>query len=196
MISRDSVITITGVRVNVRACCQIKVMAVENDGAAGDSDFLKKACEQFLGKTKHEIEQVLLHTLGGHLRAIIGTLTVEQLFQEREEFSNNVREVAMPDLALMGMQIMSFAIQDLSDANGYLDVIGQKQAATVKARAQIETAEAHRDACVEEEHCSKVSMDTKFRVDTRISDFKRDFQTKKVFFKSKCKASSIEFCSG
>ena len=156
-------------------------MTAENEGQSpGESDFLKKACEQFLGKTKKEIENVLLHTLGGHLRSIIGTMTVEQLFQEREEFSINVREVAMPDLALMGMQIMSFGIQDLSDANGYLDVIGQEQAAKVKAKAQIESAEADRDAFVKEEHCAKISMDTKFKVDRCISDFQKDFKTKEV----------------
>ena len=80
----------------------------------------------------------------------------------------------------MGIKILSFTIKDLHDSEGYLDAIGQEQTANVKAIAAIQKAEADRDAYIKEQECQKLAMDTKYKTDTTVADFKKDFETKLV----------------
>ena len=164
---------LVAVPVTVTGVAQVKVMAE-------DANYLAIACEQFLGKSNKEISELLLETFEGHLRAIVGTMDVEDLFRDREEFARNVREVAATDVSKMGIKILSFTIKDLHDEGGYLDAIGQEQTANVKAKAIIQKAEADRDAYTKEQECQKLSMDTKYQTDTQIADFKRDYQTNLV----------------
>ena len=162
-----------GVPVTVTGVAQVKIMTESEE-------YLSTACEQFLGKSEDEIKELLLETFEGHLRAIVGTMEVEELFQDRESFAHNVREVAATDVSKMGIKILSFTIKDLKDAEGYLDAIGQEQTANIKSKAQIERAEADRDAYVREQECEKTAMDTKYSVDTQVADYEKDFKTKKV----------------
>merc|ERR1712130_707345 len=113
-----------GVPVTVTGVAQVKIMTE-------DENYLAIACEQSLGKSDDEIRELLLETFEGHLRAIVGTMEVEELFKDREEFARNVREVAATDVSKMGIKILSFTIKDLHDAEGYLDAIGQEQTACV-----------------------------------------------------------------
>merc|ERR1712123_441681 len=166
-----------GVPVTVTGVAQVKIMT-END------DYLSTACEQFLGKSEHEIQDLLLETFEGHLRAIVGTMEVEELFQDRETFAHNVREVAATDGSKMGIKILSFTIEDLKDAEGYLDAIGQEQTANIKSKATIEKAEADRDAFIQEQECSKNAMDKKYQVDTSIADFEKEFKTKEAEYRT------------
>merc|ERR1712123_19722 len=161
-----------GVPVTVTGVAQVKIMT-END------DYLSTACEQFLGKSEQEIQDLLLETFEGHLRAIVGTMEVEELFQDRETFAHNVREVAATDVSKMGIKILSFTIKDLKDAEGYLDAIGQEQTANIKSKATIEKAEADRDAFIQEQECSKNAMDKKYHVDTSIADLAYELQASK-----------------
>lgn len=162
-----------GVRVNVTAVAQVKVMT-------DSEEYVRTACEQFLGRSEWDMKKLILGTLEGHLRAIIGTMTVEQLFQDRESFALNVREVASTDISKMGIKIMSFTVKELSDSDGYLDALGQEQIAIIKSRADIENAEAESEAFVKEKACEKISMDTRYTVDKEIADYKRNFSTQQV----------------
>lgn len=76
-----------------------------------EKELLAVACEQFLGKNVQDIKNVVLQTLEGHLRSILGTLTVEQIYQDRDQFAKLVREVAAPDVGRMGIEILSFTIK-------------------------------------------------------------------------------------
>ena len=84
------------------------------------------------------------------------------------------------NLSKMGIKILSFTIKDLHDSEGYLDAIGQEQTANVKAIAAIQKAEADRDAYIKEQECQKLAMDTKYKTDTTVADFKKDYETKLV----------------
>ena len=152
-----------GVRVNVTAVAQVKVMT-------DSEEYIRTACEQFLGRSEFEMKKLILGTLEGHLRAIIGTMTVEELFQDRESFACNVREVASTDISKMGIKIMSFTVKELSDNDGYLDALGQRQTAIIKSRADIENAEAESEAFVQEKSCQQISMDTRYKVEKEIAD--------------------------
>jgi len=86
--------------------------------------------------------------------------------------------VAATDVSKMGIKIMSFTIQNLTDADGYLKALGQEQTAKIKSKASIESTEADRDAFVKEKACEKLSMDTKYNTDKEIADYERNFKTK------------------
>ena len=76
---------------------------------------LHAACQQFLGKTESEIRNVALETLEGHQRAIMGTMTVEEIYQDRKKFSKSVFEVASSDLVHMGISVISYTLKDIRD---------------------------------------------------------------------------------
>ena len=133
-------------------------------------EYVRTACEQFLSRSEWDMNKLILSTLEGHLRAIIGTMTVEKLFQYRESFALNIREVASTDISKTGIKIMSFTVKELSDNDGYLDALGQRQTAIIKSRADIENAEAESEAFVQENACQQISMDTRYKVEKEIAD--------------------------
>merc|ERR1739838_832379 len=138
--------------------------------------------EQFLGKTAHQIEEVILQTLEGHLRAILGTLTVEEIYQDRDRFAQLVREVASPDVGKMGIEILSFTIKDVYDRVEYLASLGKAQTAAVKRDADIGVAEANRDAGIRQAECQKAAMDVKFSTDSKIENNNRGFKLEQATF--------------
>lgn len=101
------------------------------------NDPLDRALQQFLGKSTDEIRNTIKATLEGHLRAILGTMTVEEIYREREEFALKVRHTAAPDLKKMGLQILSFTIKDVTDKVEYLDSLGKTRIQEVKSQAAI-----------------------------------------------------------
>lgn len=89
------------------------------------------AAEQFLGKTRQDMENEAREVLEGHLRSILGSMTVEEIYKNRDKFSQEVQRVASQDLAKMGLVIVSFTIKDVRDKNGYLDALGKPRIAQV-----------------------------------------------------------------
>uniref|UniRef100_A0A4W3JIG3 Flotillin n=1 Tax=Callorhinchus milii TaxID=7868 RepID=A0A4W3JIG3_CALMI len=170
----EDVETAEGVALTVTGVAQVKVMT--------DKELLAVACEQFLGKSVMETKSVVLQTLEGHLRAILGTLTVEAIYQDRDQFAQLVREVASPDVGRMGIEILSFTIKDVYDKVEYLSSLGKSQTAVVQRDAEIGVAEAERDAGIRESECKKEAMDIKYRADTMMADSKRAFEMQKASF--------------
>jgi len=161
--------TLKGVPMNVRAVAQVRIKH--------EIEHLKKACEQFLGKKPHEIEEIIINTFAGHLRGICGGLEVEDLYRNRERFAQSVIEEAAPDAEKMGLEILSFTIKDLTDENGFLEAIGVEQSAKIKALAAIAEANANRDACIKEESAMKESTDICFKNETDIDNYRKEFLT-------------------
>lgn len=146
------VYTMQGVTVEVDGVAQLKVDS--NDEAT-----VATAAEQFLGRGRNDIMNVAKQTVEGHLRAILGTMEVEEIYKDREKFAQNVQHVAATDLKNMGLKIVSFTLRDIKDANGYLDALGKPRLAEVKrdasvretrmlAEAQIAQSEANRNAAI------------------------------------------------
>ena len=140
-VATPKVYTSKGVALTVDGVAQVKVR--------GDDVSIATAAEQFLSKSTDEIKNVALQTLEGHQRAILGTLSVTQIYKDRDAFAQKVLEVAADDLAKMGLQIVSFTIRDISDDQGHLDALGQARTAEVKRDAKIGQANADRDASIE-----------------------------------------------
>ncbi|XP_067940026.1 flotillin-2a-like [Watersipora subatra] len=180
----ESVETTEGVPLNVTGVAQCKVMT--------EPELLKIACEQFLGKTTDQIKSTLLNTLEGHLRCILGSLTVEQVYRDRDEFAKLIRDVASPDLGRMGIEILSFTVKDVADNVQYLSSLGRAQTAVVIRNANIAIAEAERDATIRESECKKQTENEKYKADSHVADAKREFQTKSAAFDMEVNAAKAE----
>ncbi|XP_056264533.1 flotillin-2a isoform X2 [Pseudoliparis swirei] len=180
----ENIETSEGVPLDVTGVAQVKVMT--------EIELLGYACEQFLGKSVVEIKSVILQTLEGHLRSILGTLTVEQIYQDRDRFATLVREVASPDVGRMGIEILSFTIKDLYDKVDYLNSLGKAQTAAVQRDADIGVAEAERDAGIREAECKREMMDVKFLADTKMADSKRELEMQKASFNQEVNTKKAE----
>lgn len=180
----ESVETSQGVPLTVTGVAQCKIMT--------ERDFLTIAAEQFLGKEMSHIKAVILQTLEGHLRAILGTLTVEEVYRDRDQFASLVREVATPDVGRMGIEVLSFTIKDVYDQVDYLSSLGKARTAAVKRDANIGVAQAERDAGIREAECEKAAMDIKYGADTKIEDSRRLLNIQKAQFDTEVNAKKEE----
>merc|ERR1719251_31839 len=180
----ENVETAQGVPLTVTGVAQVKIMK--------NPDLLQTASEQFLGKKEHEIKSTVLQTLEGHLRAILGTLTVEEVYKDRDQFASLVREVAAPDVGRMGIEVLSFTIKDVYDNVTYLASLGKAQTAAVKRDAEIGVAQANRDAGIREAECEKTAMDIKYSTDTKIEDNSRAFKLQKANFDREVNTAKAE----
>merc|ERR1711953_326071 len=180
----ENVETAQGVPLTVTGVAQVKIMK--------NANLLEIAAEQFLGKKEDEITETILQTLEGHLRAILGTLTVEEVYKDRDQFANLVREIAKPDVGRMGIEILSFTIKDVYDNVTYLASLGKAQTAAVKRDAEIGVAQANRDAGIREAECEKAAMDVKYNTDTKIEDNSRAFKLQKANFDSEVNTAKAE----
>jgi flotillin len=168
-VQTPEVYTSKGVPVKVDGVAQIKVK--------GDDISIATASEQFLSKDTAAIMNIAMQTMEGHLRAILGTMTVEEIYQNRDAFAQKVQEVAAGDMANMGLGIVSFTIRDIRDGQGYLDALGKPRIAQVKRDAQIAQAEADRDAQIRSAAATQAGQEAKFAADSKIAEAQRDYQS-------------------
>jgi flotillin len=139
-VTTPEVYTAQGVPVIVDGVAQIKIKK--------DEASLHAAAERFLGKQPAEIAKIALETVQGHLRGILGTLTVENIYMSRDQFAQKVQEISAGDLANMGLGIDSFTIRDIRDKHGYLEALGKPRIAEVKRTAAIAEAIAAKEAAI------------------------------------------------
>ncbi len=183
-ITTPDVPTVQGVPVTVDGVAQIKI--------GSDEDSIRTAAIQLLSKTSEEIRHVAHETLAGHLRAILGTLTVEQLYRDREAFAQKVQEVSLEDMSHMGMEIVSFVIKDISDTEGYLEALGRPRIAQVKRDADIGEAEASRDATIESARARQAGESAKFESETKIAESRKNFEVQKAAYEAEINRQRAE----
>lgn len=136
------------------------------------------AAEQFLGKPKSERENEAKEVLEGHLRSILGSMTVEEIYKNRDKFSQEVQRVASQDLAKMGLVIVSFTIKDVRDKNGYLESLGKPRIAQVKRDADIATAEADKETRIKRAQADKEAQKSELERATEIAEAEKENQMK------------------
>ncbi|MGX7058602.1 flotillin family protein [Vagococcus humatus] len=141
------------------------------------------AAEQFLGKTREELENEAREVLEGHLRSILGSMTVEEIYQNRDKFSQSVQEVASVDLAKMGLIIVSFTIKEVKDKNGYLDALGKPRIAQVKRDANIAEAEAEKETRIKKAMAEKESQQAELERQTEIAEAAKEKELKLAIYK-------------
>lgn len=128
------------------------------------------AAEQFLSKPTEALRQEAQEVLEGHLRAILGMMTVEEVYRNRDKFAQEVQGSAAKDLRKMGLQIVSFTIKDIRDKNGYLEALGKPRIAAVKRDADVAEAEAVRDTRIQKSKASEEGQKAELLRDTSIAE--------------------------
>ena len=182
------VYTVHGVPVQVDGIAQIKV-------DSSDESLIATAAEQFLGRSTEDIKNVALQTVEGHLRAILGTMEVEDIYKDREQFAANVAKVSATDCKNMGLKIVSFTLRDIKDSHGYLDALGKPRLAEIKreaavkesmalSEAQIAQAEANRNANIRSAQAKKDGDIERFKAEALIAEASRDFELKRADYQA------------
>ena len=129
-----------GVAVTVEAVAQIKVKS--------DQESILTASEQFLTKTPDQREGLIRLVMEGHLRGIIGQLTVEEIVKQPEMVADRMRSTCADDMNKMGLEVISFTIKEVRDKNEYITNMGRPDIARIKRDADVATAEADRDTAI------------------------------------------------
>jgi flotillin len=174
-----------GVAVTVEAVAQIKVKS--------DPVSIKTASEQFLTKTPDEREGLIRLVMEGHLRGIIGQLTVEQIVKEPEMVADRMRSTCADDMSKMGLEVISFTIKEVRDKNEYITNMGRPDVARIKRDADVAAAEAERDTAIKRAEATRASAIAKAQADqervlaetlslAKQSEAQRDLEVKRATY--------------
>jgi flotillin len=166
------VLTAQGISISAQGQAQVKI--------GGNEASIRMAAEQFLGRGGEGIKDVAGKILEGHMRAALGSVTVEQLYQQRGDFAERVRESASEDFNRMGLLILSFSLRDFTDKQGYIEALGKPRIAQARGEAAVAEAEAERDSTVKAAAARKESDIAKFRAETEIAEANRDYELKRA----------------
>ncbi len=172
-----------GVAVTVEAVAQIKVKS--------DPESIKTASEQFLTKTDQDREALIRLVMEGHLRGIIGQLSVEQIVKEPEMVGDRMRATCADDMSKMGLEVISFTIKEVRDKNEYITNMGRPDVARIKRDADVATAEAERDTAIKRAEAMRAAAVAKAQADqervlaetlsqAKQAEAKRDLEIKKA----------------
>src|SRR5215813_13015027 len=137
---KQDLYTQQGVAVTVEAVAQIKVKS--------DRESILTAAEQFLTKPSEEREGLIRLVMEGHLRGIIGQLTVEEIVKQPEMVGERMRSTCADDMNKMGLEVISFTIKEVRDKNEYITNMGRPDIARIKRDADVASAEADRDTAI------------------------------------------------
>ena len=172
-----------GVAVTVEAVAQIKVRS--------DRASILTAAEQFLSKPPQLREGLIRLVMEGHLRGIIGQLTVEQIVKEPEMVGERMRATCAEDMSKMGLDVVSFTIKEVRDKNEYISNMGKPDIARIKRDAEMATADAERDTAIKRATATRESAVAKAQADqerviaetasaTRQAEAQRDLEIKRA----------------
>src|SRR5438552_3158169 len=146
-----------GVAVTVEAVAQIKVKS--------DTESIQTAAEQFLTKGPAEREGLIRLVMEGHLRGIIGQLTVEEIVKQPEMVGERMRSTCAEDMNKMGLEVISFTIKEVRDKNEYIANMGRPDVVRVKRDADVAAAEAERDTAIKRAEAQRASAVARAQAD-------------------------------
>ncbi|KJE90921.1 flotillin-1 [Capsaspora owczarzaki ATCC 30864] len=174
-IDSQKVYTQEGVPVSLIGTAQVKV-------ESANRDMLRLAVQHFLGMTQEQIAQVARATLEGHQRAILCTMTVEEIYRDRKKFDKAVFHHAATDFANMGLAIMSYTIKTWSDDVGYQQALGSAATAQAQCQAAIGEANAHSDGAIKSIQADLTKLQAKYTNDSSVARAARDFEVKQLHY--------------
>jgi len=154
---KQDLYTRQGVAVTVEAVAQIKVKS--------DPESILTASEQFLTKAPDEREGLIRLVMEGHLRGIIGQLTVEEIVKQPEMVGDRMRSTCADDMNKMGLEVISFTIKEVRDKNEYITNMGKPDIARIKRDADVATAEAERDTTIKRAEATREAAIAKAKAD-------------------------------
>ncbi|MDR7611593.1 MAG: SPFH domain-containing protein [Armatimonadota bacterium] len=167
------VYTAHAIPVTVDGVAQVRVRSDE----AG----IATAAQQFLSRSREDVMRTVQQTLEGHLRAAIGTMTVEEIYRGRDALARTAREAAAEDLAKMGLEIVSLTIRTITDSQGYLEALARPRIAQVKRDAVKAEAEAEREA-----------QQTRLAAEAEVEQARRDLAVRKAAYEAEVAAQRAQ----
>ena len=184
-----------GVAVTVEAVAQIKVKS--------DPESVRTAAEQFLTKEPEDRESLIRLVMEGHLRGIVGQLTVEQIVKEPEMVADRMRSNVADDMSKMGLEVVSFTIKEVRDKNDYIGNMGRPDVARIKRDADIATAVADRDTQIRQAEAMREAAVARAAADqerviaemasqTRQAEALRDLSLKKAEYEAETKRAQAQ----
>lgn len=184
-----------GVAVTVEAVAQIKVKS--------DPESIRTAAEQLLSKDPQQREGLIRLVMEGHLRGIVGQLTVEQIVKEPEMVGGKMRSTCAEDLSKMGLEVVSFTIKEVRDKNEYIANMGRPDVARIKRDADVAAAEAERDTAIRRANAMREAAIAKAQADqerviaetasmAKQSEAQRDLDLKKADFEASVKKAQAQ----
>jgi len=182
VVSSPRVYTVHGVPLSVNGIAQVKI-------TSSNEEMLRSAVEQFADKTDQEIQDVARTTLEGHQRAIMGALTVYEIFKDRKKFSEQVYDCASTDLYNMGIHVISYTLRDIKDEENYMESIRTSE---VKRDARIGEAECNRDSLIHTALAEETRLASKLANDTEMELYKRNFEVKKAAYDMEVETARAE----
>lgn len=154
---KQDLFTQQGVAVTVEAVAQIKVRS--------DRESITTAAEQFLTKAPKEREDLIRLVMEGHLRGIIGQLTVEEIVKQPEMVAERMRQNCAQDMTKMGLEVVSFTIREVKDKNEYIANMGRPDIARIRRDADVAAAEAERDTAIRRAEAEREAAVARARAD-------------------------------
>jgi len=151
-----------------------------NPDKKSQKETLRRACQNFIGLPRRDVEEILKSTLEGHLRGIIGSMSVEGIYQARDELADAVEETAALDLARMGIEILNFVLKDIQDSDEYIASLGCTKIADVNKTAKIGDIVADRDAVLVETECEMDIFEVTSKAEIEIQAAKVVFEKMKA----------------
>lgn len=184
-----------GVAVTVEAVAQIKVKS--------DPESILTASEQFLTKTDQAREGLIRLVMEGHLRGIIGQLSVEQIVKEPEMVGDRMRATCADDMNKMGLEVVSFTIKEVRDKNDYITNMGRPDIARIKRDADVAAAEAERDIAIKRAEATRAAAVARAAADqervlaetlslAKQAEAQRDLEIKKAQFQETTKKQQAQ----
>jgi flotillin len=170
------VLTAQGVIISAEAYGQVKV--------ATDEAQLHRAVENFLSKGSSGITSTAQEVLEGHMRAALGTMSVEEIYTDRDAFARRVRDAAVEDFSRLGLELLAFSLKDISDSQGYLSSLGARRIAEVKRDAALAQAEADRDAAIHAAEYRKEGDVARLAAEAELAKATRDFEVQRAEFQA------------
>jgi flotillin len=184
-----------GVAVTVEAVAQIKVKS--------DPESIRTAAEQFLTKNPQEREGLIRLVMEGHLRGIIGQLTVEEIVKQPEMVGERMRSTCAEDMNKMGLEVISFTIKEVRDKNEYISNMGRPDIARIKRDADVASAEAERDTAIKRAEATRAAAVATAQADqervlaqtlsmAKQAESQRDLEIKKASYKEMTKKQEAQ----
>lgn len=161
----------------------IKVDAAVNVKIGKDAESLNKAAVNFLNKRNDEIGRVAREVLEGNMREIVGQMQLQEMVSDRQKFAEMVKENAAPDLAAMGLEIVSFNVQNFVDGNQVIENLGVDNVEQIRKKAQIAKAQARKDVAIEEAKAAQEANDAKATAQEAIAERDAQLATKQAALK-------------
>lgn len=149
------------ININVDANVNIKV--------SSDPELIKLGAENFLNRDTDYIAKVAREVLEGNMREIVGQMTLESMVNDRKAFAEKVQQNAAPDLNRMGLEIVSFNVQNFTDDQNLIENLGIDNTTKIQKKAAIAKAESEKEIEIAKAKAKKEANDARILAETEIA---------------------------